>query len=188
VDLDHLRADRRDPRGDPEKSGRDYRRATDYAPVHPHVLSRRSTSRRHDRDTGRAPCCGRRRRSGRGRAQENKDSSDRDGNAAPHEATLNRLVSSVKPTPPAATRLEALIPKSTASRVFTTPSRSAACSRRHGCTHDAPGARCRGCSRRVRGPRARPARSRGRSAADRTAATLDATSELSAPATVGRPP
>jgi hypothetical protein len=87
MDPDELPADRRARLGDPEKSGRDYRRATDHPPVHPYDLLRLSKPWCHDRDTGRAPCR-RRRRSGRGRAQEKKDASDRDGNAEPHEATL----------------------------------------------------------------------------------------------------
>ena len=85
--------------GDPEKSGRDYRRATDHPPVHPHDLSRLSESRCLDRDTGRAPCR-RRRRSGRGRPQEKHDAADRDRNTEPHEATLNRPC---LPSPPLAT-------------------------------------------------------------------------------------
>jgi hypothetical protein len=103
VDPDDLLAGRRARLGDPEKSIRDYRTATDHPPVHPHGLSRLSKSWCHDRDTGRAPCR-RRRRSGRGRAQEQKDASDRDGNAEPHEATLNRIASSVKPRKQAAPR------------------------------------------------------------------------------------
>ena len=67
----------------------------DHPPVHPHGLSRLSKSWCHDRDTGRAPRR-RRRRSGRGRAQEKKDASDRDGTAEPHEATLNPLSTSAK--------------------------------------------------------------------------------------------
>ena len=99
VDPDDLPADRRARLGDPEKSGRDYRRATDHPPVHPHDLSRLSKSWCHDRDAGRGPCRRRRRRSGRRRAQEKKDASDRDGDAEPHEATLNHLASSVKRSP-----------------------------------------------------------------------------------------
>ena len=96
VDADDLLAGRRARPGDPEKSIRDYRTATDHPPVHPHGLCRLSKSWCHDCDAGRGPCR-RRRRSGRGRAQEKKDASDRDGNAEPHEATLNHLASSVKP-------------------------------------------------------------------------------------------
>jgi hypothetical protein len=96
VDPDDLPAGRRALPGDPEKSIRDYRTATDHPPVHPHDLSRLSKTWCHDRDTGREPCR-RRRRSGRNRAQEKKDASDRDRNAEPHEATLNDLASSVKP-------------------------------------------------------------------------------------------
>ena len=97
VDPDGLLAGRRARLGDPETSTRDYRStATDHRPDHPHELSRLSNSWCHvcECDPGRAPS--RRRRSGRGRAQEEKDPSDRDGNAEPHEATLNHLASSVK--------------------------------------------------------------------------------------------
>jgi hypothetical protein len=92
VDPDDLLADRRARLGDAEKSRRDYRHSSrpaeaDHRPGHPHEISRARESWCHDRDTGGAPCR-RRRRSGRRRAQE-KDASDRDGNAEPpHEATL----------------------------------------------------------------------------------------------------
>jgi hypothetical protein len=89
VDPDDLAAGRRPRLGDPKKSRRDYRPATDHPPVKPNELSRlrNSWSQPCECDPRRA-LCGRRRRSGRGRAQEEKDSSDRDGDAAPHEATL----------------------------------------------------------------------------------------------------
>jgi hypothetical protein len=99
VDPDDLFADRRARLGDAEKSRRDYRHSsrpaeTDHRPGHPHEISRVRKSWCHDRDTGGAPCR-RRRRRGRGRGQEEKDASDHDGNAEPHEATLNNLSSSV---------------------------------------------------------------------------------------------